>query len=701
MNINILDNMLPFGAQYYRAPTPTPDKWDGDLRSMSENGFNTIKIWAQWGWNNPSEGVYDFSDIDVLMDTAHKYNLKVIINLIFDCAPEWFYKKYPESIMEYADGRLLHPQTVSCRQIGGAPGPCYHHEPGIAIREEFISRIAERYNTHPAMYMWDLWNEPELTCGIARNVGEDKLVCYCGESIKKFRAWLLEKYGAIQNINEAWHRRYNSIDEVPAPRCGATFNDMLDWRMFFAYTLTEELKMRAGTVRRFDKKHPVMAHIVPMPYFNMITACCDDFAMAQICDLFGNSVGSVPFAAAWTTSAAKDKVCINAEIHALGGSTLNHPVIPAFDDLKKHIFIPLSYGIKGFIFWQYRPESLGTESPAWGLTDSDGGMTDWYRYSIDINNALQKYKKILLEVMPLKADAAIIASHKNQIFNFCCTGDIQLSYSALAGAQAMFSDANINTDILCAEHLTPEQLKKYKAVYYPFPYYVTENTAAMLKTYVEDGGVLISEAFFGAYTDNGYHSPVTPGLKMDAVFGVRETRVIRDNNNNNDKYVHLLPGDVKGIKYQEELAADSATVTAYFENGTPAAAVNNYKKGKTVFIGTLLSCAYHDTKDKNTLKYIASLLSEYGIVPRVWCENPDIKIDVLTGGNGAAVLFNNGADIDIETVFYIDCMNITADTIDMSDIFTDEKIVFEHENGYICGKINITANSCLCYIMNI
>ena len=691
--MNILENMLPFGSQYYRAPTPTPEKWDDDLCEMSKNGFNTIKILAQWGWNNPSEGTYDFSDIDALMDIAHKYGLKVIINILFDCAPEWFYAKYPESLMEHADGSLLYPRAVGHRSIGGAPGPCYHHGPGTKIREEFLVRIAARYQSHPAMYIWDLWNEPELTCGISRDVKEDKLVCYCADSIRVFRGWLSQKYGGIENINEAWHRRYNSMDEVPAPRCGATFSDMIDWRMFFADTIARELQMRAEAIKRFDKTHPVMAHIVPMPYFNMATACCDDFAMAKLCDLFGNSIGSSPFAAQWTTSAANGKICINSEIHAMGGSTLNPPAIPSFNDFARHILIPLSYGIKGFVFWQYRPESLGLESPAWGLCGSGGEMTEWYRYSIDINNALQKRKDLLLEASPPKSEIAIVASHKNQIFNFCCANDINLSYSALAGAQSLLYDANINSDIICAEHLSPEILDKYKAIYYPFPYYMAKNVAGLLKAYVEGGGILISEAFFGAYKDDGYHSPATPGFGMDTLFGVRETRVIQSD------HVRLVPGDAQGKRYQEELKelenSDTAPaeIIARFQNGALAVSANGYGKGKAIYIGTLLSCAYHETKDADTLNFVASLLGAHGIAPRAWCDNPGVRADVQNGEKGAAVIFTNRANAGIDTQFYLPGdIGIAS----LADIFTGETIALEPKNGYLCGRINMEARACRC-----
>ena len=61
-------DFIAFGAQYYRAPTPLREDFDEEIKNFAEQGFNTIKIWMQWRWNNPAEGVYDFSDMQELLD---------------------------------------------------------------------------------------------------------------------------------------------------------------------------------------------------------------------------------------------------------------------------------------------------------------------------------------------------------------------------------------------------------------------------------------------------------------------------------------------------------------------------------------------------------------------------------------------------------------------------------------------------------
>ena len=66
-------DFFPTGFQYYRAPTPDRRFWEEDLKRMSEQGFNTVKYWVQWRWSERKEGVFDFSDLDELMDLAEKY----------------------------------------------------------------------------------------------------------------------------------------------------------------------------------------------------------------------------------------------------------------------------------------------------------------------------------------------------------------------------------------------------------------------------------------------------------------------------------------------------------------------------------------------------------------------------------------------------------------------------------------------------
>ena len=116
-----------FGAQYYRAPTPEPACWEFDLQRMRELGFNHVKFWVQWRWSHRAADRFVFDDIDRLMDLADKNGLSVTLNTIFDVAPSWVLKEWPDSFPVTADGMPVLPRALCFRQIGGFPGPCLNH----------------------------------------------------------------------------------------------------------------------------------------------------------------------------------------------------------------------------------------------------------------------------------------------------------------------------------------------------------------------------------------------------------------------------------------------------------------------------------------------------------------------------------------------------------------------------------------------
>lgn len=637
-------NFIPFGSQYYRAPTPLADDWESDLKAFKSQGFNTVKLWVQWRWNMPKEDTYDFSDLDKLMDICAELGIKAILNIICDVAPAWFYKKYPESLMITADGRKLYPQTLSYRQIGGAPGPCFHHKKGAEIRRGFIEAAAKRYADHPALLCWDLWNEPELTCGIAREAKIENMVCYCEESLSLFRKWLKSQF-TLEELNARWGRNYSEWDEVEAPRCTGTFCDMVDWREFFGYTLAAENSMRASAVRSQDKNHAVMVHTVPLPHFNFMNTGSEEYLLAREMDWFGNSIGSHPFPAVATSSAAPNKWVINAEIHARGGDTMSHPGFPDFEEFKTHILVPFSRGIKGFIFWQYKPERLGKESPAWGLVNMDGSENDCVKHAMILNNALQKNTEKLLYAFPKKSRIAIINSSASQTFLWEISGGTELHYYSVTGVFNALYEAQYNVDIISEHQLKELGISDYDVVYTPAPYYQDKQTAGILMEFVRDGGTLISEALFGGIcAETGLYSKILPGYNFDEVFGCKQSLSAtasafisaygadysaKEENRSATPFTYSDGKTARGYYFREEFTATTGTVTATYENGNAAAVVNNYGKGKAVITGTLPSYMAGCYGCQDSKDYIVSLVKEIaGLNPEATLEGAT-RADVL------------------------------------------------------------------------
>lgn len=701
---------IVYGSQYYRAPTPLSNDWKRDIENIKSNGFNTIKIWAQWRSNCPAENKYDFSDLRSIMDIAHENGIKVIINIILDVAPAWFCKKYPDSVMIDGAGKKISYRTIAYRQVGGSPGPCFHFPEGIRARRDFCEALSKELGSHPALLLWDLWNEPELGSGIEnREPGQEELLCYCEHSLAAFKEWLKNKYKTVEALNNSWHQYYGSWDEAELPRCSQMFNNMVDFREFFSDTLIEETRMRKEAVRKYDSEHPVMVHTVPLPYFNMVAACSDDFRLAQLGDIHGNSLGTNTFSATISVSAAEGKPVISSEVQINGGNIYGRPGISTIKDYKRNVFIPLSKGVKGFQYWQYRPERLGAESPAWGLTNVDGTPANQLQYAVQLNNALQENRDVILSAVPDKPKIAVINGSENQVFTWCITGSTEMYYLSLKGIFDALHDENYNVDIVSTEQLTQEKLSQYKAVFYPFPHYIKNDVAERLKKWVADGGTLVGECFFGAVTSgDGLFAETVPSLGFDEVFGAKEGQVLTSSVFHDPYHDEWSSEDIKnsavslnlggektinGYYYSEELIPQgNAQTIAYFSDGRCAAVRNNYGKGSAVILGSLVGYGYSKGFSGETAAFFDDIIQQCGVEKNALCNVDNIRTDILkTNGEIRLIVVTNNNDEDAEVNVKLNL----AENCVLKNILTKEKAVYDG----VSVSVKIDANDCDAFLV--
>ncbi|THF74948.1 beta-galactosidase [Cohnella fermenti] len=639
---------VPFGFQYYRSPTPFREHWEPDLRRIAEQGFNCVKLWVQWRASQPAPDTFRFDDIVELMDIAHRNGLRVVLNVIFDVAPAWFYKRYPDSVMVTENGVRLEPRAINCRQIGGAPGPCYHHPEGQAEKDRFLQAAVAALRDHPALWVWDLWNEPELTTSIKRELAFENQVCYCDRTLARFADWLKEKYGTLDALNGKWQRTYRAWQEVEPPRGKAVFNDMVDWRLFMSDALTDDLRTRVSIVRAMDAEHPVMAHTVPGPIFNLITAGSDDFRLAETCDLFGNSLGSSAWSADLLLSAAKGKKVINSEIHALPGDTALKPRKLEWTELKKHLLIPLARGITGYLFWQYRPEVLGHEAPAWGSTYLDGGETPWLRGMAKLNRTIQGHRTELANGRRPSDRIAIFYGAANQIANFAAYGHLDTYFESVQGAHKLLHDLNYKVEFIHDKDMTLDQLRRYRCLWMPYPLYLSRELAETIRRWVAEGGALLSENSFGALqAEDGTHSIRVPGYGFDEVFGVRETWTHSVQHLEHSyaaatiSSAAAIPISGQGFalsgayyKTDIECAEGTETLASFDSDGMAAITLASYGQGRAVWIGTLLASAYWrdngDSSGEETRWFFRELLTKrLELAPYVGVTGDGVRADVL------------------------------------------------------------------------
>lgn len=512
-----------FGAQYYRAPTPEPQCWEQDLKHMKDMGFNTIKYWVQWRWSHREPDSFYFEDLDNLMELAHQNGLEVTLNVIFDVAPVWLYKQYPDAKQVSIKGQVIEPLTFGHRQIGGHPGPCYSHHAAKIERQRFFKETLLHFRSAPAMKLWDIWNEPEL-CFPARQASLDTLVCYCPHCKEKFLIWLEKKYKSLPAINQVWGRCYTSWNDIELPRSTGSITDFIDWREFHLDTMAAEAKWRTEMVKDLDPSHGSYLHIVPNTWFSPVSAA-DDFSLAEECEGFGGTmIGDKPATGIHVVSAAQGRISYNAESHINFGATNLHQREINLSQLCKEFLPQIGLGVKGFLFWQYRPEVLGVESPAWGLVNLDGTERPVTKAAKIFWQKISPYSDILLQAEKEKPTIAVWRSRTNEIFHFCIRGELNSFNQSIEGWLNELYRQNLSSKLINSRILCDETLDDIRILIMPMPYYVSKEETEALKTWVANGGCLISEAHLGAYNaSSGRHERTVPGGGLAESFGFHES----------------------------------------------------------------------------------------------------------------------------------------------------------------------------------
>ncbi|MHB8579254.1 MAG: beta-galactosidase [Ignavibacteriaceae bacterium] len=685
----IREAYIPFGSQYYRAPSPYKEEWEKDLHNMAKFGFNTVKFWVQWRWNNPAEGKFYFDDIDRLMELAQKNNLKVMLNTIFDVAPAWIYKMFPDASMITLSGVKVGPQTQPHRQIGGL-GYCFNHDGLIYYFFDFLSTTIRRYKDHPALEIWNLGSEPELTSSMAelRRYANDAdkisdMLCYCDSCQSKFKVWLNEKYKNIEKLNICWNRNYQSFNEVETPKTRNTFNDIIDWRMFFVDTIGQNVRKRFEVARGIDKgKHPLMCHHVFIQGFPVTSTANDPWNIGRYGDLHGFTQMDDPAMIDILRSCAKDKPVISAEMLMLPGYTLDLPKSIDENDVKKFIFRGIAGNLKGFIFWQYRPEILGRETPTWGLTYLNGEATPWLNSFAETGKILQRNADFLLNAKPQNAEIAILYNPENQIFAWASTGNEMNATGSLLGYHRALYEKNFNIDFIHPKEFEKNILGNYKVVIIPFPYVLSEKISSELIKWVHSGGVLISECYTGGWNiELGEHEKTVPGYKLNNIFKVRQSIVQPSDENENVKIITTtkLPylrksNSFFGSIIKETFFIEGAKSIAKYSTGEPAITIAEYGNGKAILIGSYIGLEFYKNHNKNNRDFIAGIVEMAVEInhPKIK-NNLKVRVDYLIGLNNEIMLIiQNLESKKIEAEIYLPLLKIKK----MKEQFTGDALVF-------------------------
>jgi len=689
--------MFPVGTQYHRPPTPKAEKWEGDFALMHKSGFNIARGWAMWSWLNPSEGKYDFSELERMCDLGKKNGVGIILLVDIESVPAWMYKKYPHTTYVSRTGKPIAPHTVHNRCIGGHPGLCTDHPEVQKAAKAFIKALVTKFKNHPGLVAWEPHNEPLIEPARYNH----EVFCYCEATSARFRTWLKKKYTNIQAVNKAWQRKFNNFEEIDPPTELGSFPDWTDWRMFAIDCLVDQDRWRIQTIRENDPKHEVLMHSRGGgDRRDIVCDGTDDWRLFAMADKVGYAnfpQGKTPFEHALSgdicRSAAQGKEFWMHELQSgpfgigmnrnnpfwilLGkGGAMDVDVAARPDEvgdvtgdrIAMWSWMSISQGAKGLLYWQFRTEQFGAEY-GFNLVNLDGTPNERLDAAAHIAKVISSNEKMFTEMKPPASQVAIGYSPRNAMLTYFADGNLNSYLAAYLGANRLLQHLGHQLDVVRVDtDAVNDDYSKYKAVYVPLPLQVQPEIAAKLEKFVANGGLLICEPSLGAIEMDGFSADVVPSAGLDKLFGVR--REIVSTRQSID--VKIGATKVPSRFFEEILIPQGAKVMGKYADGRVAMTVNNYGKGKAIYMGTSMLMEYIFSESAAARSVFGKLNAEAGITNWASTGNPDTFVRYMERkGQKLVFLFNGFNKVTKAT------LTLQAKVSSAMDLWSDKKVAFK------------------------
>lgn len=583
-------DVIYVGADYYPEHWPE-ERWDTDLRLMSEAQFNVVRIAEfAWAFMEPNEGEFDFAWLDRFLDLAQKHKIRVILGTPSAVMPAWLAKEYPDALAMKPDGT----RTI----WGGRRHNCFTNEDYHRLAMRITEKMAERYADHPAVIGWQIDNELG---------GTD---CRCETCQEGFQERLKSQYGDLETLHAAWGSRFWGLlftewDEIPIPddrvRKWAISNPSasLDWMRYTSRLNVEFLNEQTEIIRKACPPSHFVTHNL-MGLFDKV----DYYDLAKSLDFvswdnYPKLSPSIPYDSSLTADVMrglkkKNFLIMEQTAGPLGWDTFSRNPQPG--ELRSICYQQLAHGADGQIWFRWRTCPVGREQYWHGLLGHDGIPGRRYREAAQVAKEYNQLAPLLIGTTPHNYVAIIYD------YDSIWALQIQGGYPDASQQEAIkryyraLVRAGIGVDIV----KPGEDLSKYKLVLAPHLHVLSDDTAKSLTKYVEDGGVLLADCRIGVKDKTNLAFERTlPGLLSDALgIQIEEYESLRLGIGDDEEITYALKpsesftGKLTAKKYADWITPKTAKPLAGYDVPHLAkfAAVTRNEHGKGIgwYVGTIV-----------------------------------------------------------------------------------------------------------------
>lgn len=546
-----------------------------------------------WALMEPSEGRFEFAWLGRALDAMRRAGVGCVLGTPSAAPPTWLTERYPEILV------------VDDRGVRIAPGGCRLNCPSNPTYRRLAGRVAERmaaeFGTRPEVIGWQIDNE----------LGQQAVRrCYCDACRAGFQRWLLERYGALDQINAAWgsvfwSNVYTDVRQVPTPRVSNAPQNpglVLDYYRYQSDAFGSFLEEQRAVVQARSPGRWITTNVVTLPQTDTIDlprlARRLDFASSDnypgyYLSLFaqaGVNAETLPNLIAFSHAAARGVkggrpfLVMEEQVGKTGLASFAAP--PALGQVRLWSWQAFAHGAMGMNWHRWDTPRTGAEQSWFGILEYDrtpGPSRDEIARTV---HELGSLPPELLQA-PCVADVALVFDYDAAWAGAIQTGTPALNYGLLAlewhGAATALQQG---VDVLTLDGAFAGR----RLLLAPSLQIVDERHAQAIRRFVTKGGTFVAGSRLGVKDGTGAIAlPRPPGL-LRGLMGV----TVAD-------FAPLLGpqalavgaalggGAAAGSRWRERLALRGATALATYADGPwagePAMTVHAVGRGRAVYLG--------------------------------------------------------------------------------------------------------------------
>ena len=595
---------LEFGVDWY------PEHWDEagwerDADRMREYGFTVARVMEfAWILVEPEPGRFDYSLFDRALAVLASRGITAVIGTPTATPPAWLLDEAPDSFRMTREG--IGAGFGARRNLcWNAPG--YRH-----AARRLVKAVAAHYGSDPRVAGFQVDNEPG-------HEGSDR--CVCPHCQLAWHAWLQEKYGRIEALNDEWGTvfwgtTYARWNQVPVPRLqpstGHNPGLLLDYDRFCSDSAASFLREQVALLREHSAPGQwVTTNLYPPPMSNAIDmedACSGmDFASWDNYPSWGEDDQALP----WAFNA-----CVQSYIRGLRGDA-PFTVMESMSGIQGHVclgYLPpekrvalwslqaIARGANRVVFFNWKTAPFGQEQLCHGLMDADDRETERLR----VLRAMMVRAKAELSAIasvPVPGEACRVYSkddarvlreqYLSKGLKFSPIPTVQAGYDVEAAKWfAPYAIFGVNADVRSARSLDPD---RYRIISMPLHQMADPELTDRLAAWVDRGGTLVIGFRAGArdLRNHNVGQPL-PGA-FTKLAGITVPRFESLNEGSASLRIGLLPA--RGTVWADIIEPTSAAPVATwsdkskFYRGSPAITVNRIGTGQVWYLGTSLDPA--------------------------------------------------------------------------------------------------------------